>query len=280
MIDYGRLKVGYQGRDPMRENAEKLMKSDLNASKKDDFSPAPYSAPENTKMRPYKKGGHVDGAKHGSRIATDNHRPGLAKGKKVARPVLSTLSRKTGGAVQAKKGPAMKHGGTRNPIETLMRLRRKAEGGEMQAEKGPAKLKAGGHAHGGYSRMSNRQERPMMHREKSRRHESKESPRMEAMEHRKEKPMPNKEHKAMPRHMSHRAAPSPQHRKHIERSGKFANGGEAKQGKCGPAMKRGGEKVPAYGWGGSGKFVTGLKKVPILGQIANLIGLKQGGKVK
>ncbi len=51
------MKAGYVGKDSMRAKAEKMLGV---PTTKELTSPASFSAPSNTKMRYYKKGGHVE----------------------------------------------------------------------------------------------------------------------------------------------------------------------------------------------------------------------------
>lgn len=70
-----RYKAGYPGKDSMRAKAERLFGSELASTPMD--MPASFSAPDPTKMRLFKKGGHV---KRGGKVIeggslTDLHLP-------------------------------------------------------------------------------------------------------------------------------------------------------------------------------------------------------------
>lgn len=112
-------KVGFTGRDPLREKAEKMMKGEMKSKV---YSPMSQSAVQNEKMMPYKRGGHVSPSektvevghtKRGSRIPTNLHIPKLEKFHQPSLEKKVTSLKKAGGPMTREKTVATyKRGGS------------------------------------------------------------------------------------------------------------------------------------------------------------------------
>lgn len=100
-------KSGYQGEDSMRDYAERMMRDEVKGSRKGPV-PRSMSAPEATKMRPFKKGGHAHHhAQGGMEEAMRN-----AKGNRARQASFSNIGKEhigghaydDGGLAAAKRG--------------------------------------------------------------------------------------------------------------------------------------------------------------------------------